>query len=130
MEPSLFYCLCYCRLYCLFYCLFYRLFYCLSVWAEVESSSQLWFDMHSYAELPLKLLPHQSNSEPETVNITFSTLEEDGLLFFHGQTARDRGAGQDYIAIAGACGAGPMALPRCLLGSQYGVRCWYLLGAG
>ncbi|XP_043237332.1 basement membrane-specific heparan sulfate proteoglycan core protein-like isoform X3 [Amphibalanus amphitrite] len=67
---------------------------------EVELSSHLWFDMHSYAELPLKLLPHQSNSQPETVNITFSTLEEDGLLFFHGQTARERGAGQDYIAIA------------------------------
>ena len=56
--------------------------------------------MHSYAELPLKLLPHQSNSEPETVNITFTTLEPEGLLFFHGQTARERGSGQDYIAIA------------------------------
>ena len=66
----------------------------------MEASPQLWFDMHSYAELPLKLLPHQSNSEPETVNITFTTLEPEGLLFFHGQTARERGSGQDYIAIA------------------------------
>ncbi|XP_037075728.1 basement membrane-specific heparan sulfate proteoglycan core protein-like isoform X4 [Pollicipes pollicipes] len=66
---------------------------------EVELGRHLWFDMHSYAELPLELLPHQSNTEPETVNITFSTLE-DGLLFFHGQTAREPGAGQDYIAIA------------------------------
>ena len=74
----------------------------------MKPSSQLWFDMHSYAELPLKLLPHQSNSEPETINITFSTLEDNGLLFFHGQTARERGVGQDYIAIASEWrGAGP-----------------------
>lgn len=59
----------------------------------------LWFDMHSYAELPLNLLPHQSNTQAEAVNITFSTLE-DGLLFFHGQMPKETGAGQDYIALA------------------------------
>jgi dystroglycan 1 len=45
-------------------------------------------------------LPHSSSLADEVIKFSISTLEDDGLIFFHGQTDSVSGQGKDFLAAA------------------------------
>jgi len=54
----------------------------------------------SYVELPSHLLPHSSATAVETIKLTVSTLQDNALLLWHGQTPSMPGRGRDYVTLA------------------------------
>ncbi|CAG2167829.1 unnamed protein product, partial [Oppiella nova] len=46
------------------------------------------------------LLPHSSSLADEVIKFTISTQEDEGLVFFHGQTPDANGIGKDFMAVA------------------------------
>jgi hypothetical protein len=52
----------------------------------------------SYLELSSALLPHPSTEEPETILLTFTTEQADGLLLYQGQE-ETAGNGGDFLAL-------------------------------
>ncbi|XP_054159296.1 basement membrane-specific heparan sulfate proteoglycan core protein-like isoform X2 [Oppia nitens] len=45
-------------------------------------------------------LPHISSSADEVIKFSIMTQEDEGLIFFHGQTPEVNGVGQDFMAVA------------------------------
>lgn len=65
----------------------------------LDVSASVGFRGDGYIELRQDLAGEKSQ-EANNIVIEFSTTE-DGLLYWHGQEARQNGYGQDYLAVAG-----------------------------
>jgi hypothetical protein len=70
--------------------------------AEVDVAEEAFFQGDSYVEVDKSLFPHVSSTAAETITVEFSTLEPNGILFWHGQKAETDGRGQDYVALTGS----------------------------
>lgn len=57
------------------------------------------FQGDSYLEFDHKLLPH-TNTGKETIKVSFETIADHGVLFFHGQKPDSDGKGRDYLVLA------------------------------
>jgi len=53
-----------------------------------------------WIELPKELLPHRSATVEEVIEITVSTSEPYGLIFWHGQQPEVSGRGKDFLSLA------------------------------
>ena len=75
---------------------------CLLVWyvaVAIDNAAKFSGD-GSYVELPSHLLPHGSATAVETIKLTVSTLQDNALLFWHGQTPSMPGRGRDCVTLA------------------------------
>ncbi|XP_076325413.1 terribly reduced optic lobes isoform X10 [Tachypleus tridentatus] len=57
------------------------------------------FQGDSYLVFDRQLLPHTSILTTEIIQFSFTTSEENGLIFFHGQKPKTEGKGRDYLVI-------------------------------
>lgn len=64
-------------------------------------AEEAFFQGDSYVEIDRALFPHTAANTPETITVEFSTLEPNGILFWHGQKPETVGRGQDYLALTG-----------------------------
>ena len=69
---------------------------------EVDVAEEAFFQGDSFVEVDKSLFPHVSSTAAETITVEFSTLEPNGILFWHGQKADTDGRGQDYVALTGS----------------------------
>ena len=67
----------------------------------MDVAEEAFFQGDSYVEVDKSLFPHTSSSAVETITVEFSTLEPNGILFWHGQKPDADGRGQDFIALTG-----------------------------
>lgn len=67
----------------------------------VDVAEEVYFQGDSFVEIDKALFPHSSPTQQETVTIEFSTVEPNGVLFWHGQKPEMEGRGQDFVALAG-----------------------------
>nr|CAD7392246.1 unnamed protein product [Timema cristinae] len=65
-----------------------------------DFTTEVSFHKNGYLELKNSTLPHSSTTENEIINIEFSTTDQNGLIFWHGQAPETDGKGQDYLALA------------------------------
>ena len=57
-----------------------------------------------FVEFPRDMLPHHNDDEPETISISLTTQDPNGIIFFHGQPENMDGNGLDHFTIALANG--------------------------
>nr|CAD7195790.1 unnamed protein product [Timema douglasi] len=65
-----------------------------------DFTTEVSFHKNGYLELKNSTLPHSSTTENEIITIEFSTTDQNGLIFWHGQAPETDGKGQDYLALA------------------------------
>lgn len=68
----------------------------------MDLNDEAYFQGDGYVEVDKSLMPHTSPMGTETIIMDFSTLDENGILLWHGQKSDTDGRGQDFVALAGS----------------------------